>query len=261
MLLGSSELSRELLDREELRIAPPATRQLRELARFHAKLVALRSGLNSQVHAVLAKAGVLIAVSDLFGVEGLARVPVGTAYAQRVTSLMELIDVLDAHERRFADPIAAKLRGDRGYWAIQELPGVGPTLGAVFVAEIGTCTASPIPVALCPWAGLTPNTASPTRLSIGGTSPSRAPNSCVGGRGSHPTPAGPARRSRSTANASRPAAARTSPRSPGPQATTGCAMGTSEPWPTSGRRREIFDATRARPGDCLAPENTAGPRI
>jgi len=91
-------------------IAPPATRELRELVRYRAKLVALRSGLKAQAHAVLAKAGVLIAVSDLFGVAGrqrLARVPLGAAYAQRMSSLLELIDVLDTHERRFAEQIAA----------------------------------------------------------------------------------------------------------------------------------------------------------
>ena len=33
-------------------IAPPATRELRELVRYRAKLVALRSGLKAQVHAV-----------------------------------------------------------------------------------------------------------------------------------------------------------------------------------------------------------------
>jgi transposase len=44
-------------------IAPPATRELRELVRYRAKLVATRSGLKAQIHAVLAKAGVLIAVS------------------------------------------------------------------------------------------------------------------------------------------------------------------------------------------------------
>src|SRR6266850_1611989 len=49
-------------------IAPPETRELRELVRYRAKLVALRTGLKAQVHAVLAKAGVLIAVSDLFAV-------------------------------------------------------------------------------------------------------------------------------------------------------------------------------------------------
>ena len=140
-------------------IAPPATRELRELVRYRAKLVALRSGLKAQAHAVLAKAGVLIAVSDLFGVEGrqrLARVPLGAAYAQRVSSLLELIDVLDTHERRFAEQIAGQLRGHRGYEAIQQLPGVGPVLGAVFVAEIGDVHRFADPSRLCSWAGLTP---------------------------------------------------------------------------------------------------------
>ncbi len=54
-------------------IAPPATRELRELVRYRAKLVAIRSRLKSQVHAVLAKAGVLISVTDLFGVDGRER--------------------------------------------------------------------------------------------------------------------------------------------------------------------------------------------
>ena len=65
-------------------IAPPQTRELRELVRYRAKLVASRSGLKAQIHAVLAKAGVLIAVSDLFGVTGrqrLAKVPLSPDYA------------------------------------------------------------------------------------------------------------------------------------------------------------------------------------
>ena len=72
-------------------IAPPATRELRELVRYRAKIVAVRSGLKAQVHAVLAKAGVLIPVGDLFGVGGrqrLAKVPLGAAYVQRVISLL-----------------------------------------------------------------------------------------------------------------------------------------------------------------------------
>ena len=120
-------------------IAPPATRELRELVRYRAKLVAIRSGLKAQVHAVLAKAGVLIAVSDLFGVGGrqrLAKVALGAAYAERVRSLLELIDTLDTHETRFAAMIAKQLDAHRGYQAIQQVPGIGPTLAAVFVAEI-----------------------------------------------------------------------------------------------------------------------------
>jgi transposase len=48
-------------------IAPPATRELRELVRYRAKLVALRSGLKAEVHAVMAKEGVLPGVLDMFG--------------------------------------------------------------------------------------------------------------------------------------------------------------------------------------------------
>ena len=80
--------------------------------RYRAKLVAIRSGLKAQIHAVLAKAGVLIAVSDLFGVTGrqrLAKVPLGPAYAERIRSLLELIDILDCHEARFAAMIAERL--------------------------------------------------------------------------------------------------------------------------------------------------------
>lgn len=40
-------------------IAPPALRELRELVRYRAKLVQLRSGLKAQVHAMMAKEGVL----------------------------------------------------------------------------------------------------------------------------------------------------------------------------------------------------------
>jgi len=140
-------------------IAPPATRELRELVRYRAKLVATRSGLKAQVHAVLAKAGVLIAVSDLFGVTGrqrLAKVPLAAAYAERVRSLLELIDILDGHQARFAALIAQQLDADRGYQAIQQIPGIGPVLAAVFVAEIGDVGRFTGPAQLCSWAGLTP---------------------------------------------------------------------------------------------------------
>jgi len=51
-------------------IAPPATRELRELVRHRAKLVALRTSVKCQVHAVLAAAGIPVTMSDLFGVGG-----------------------------------------------------------------------------------------------------------------------------------------------------------------------------------------------
>jgi transposase len=143
----------------EAGIAPPATRESPELVRYRAKIVAVRSGLKAQVHAVLATAGVLTTVSDLFGVDGrqrLAKVPLGAAYVQRVTLLLELIDALDAHKTRFTVMMAEQIGGHAGYQAIQELPGVDPILGAVFVAEIGDVHRFADPTWWCSWAGLTP---------------------------------------------------------------------------------------------------------
>jgi len=140
-------------------IAPPATRELRELVRYRAKLVCLRSGLKSQVHAVLAKQGVTVPVSDLFGVAGgelLDAVGLDPAYRMRVESLRELIDVFDREVNTFDGEIRGRLAHDPGWEAIQAIPGVGPVLGAVFVAEIGDVTRFPTARHLCSWAGLTP---------------------------------------------------------------------------------------------------------
>src|SRR5690348_13367301 len=79
-------------------IAPPATRELRELVRYRAKLVALRSGLKAQVHAVMAKEGVLPTVTDMFCAAGnvqLNDMELGDAYTIRVESLRDLVEVYD----------------------------------------------------------------------------------------------------------------------------------------------------------------------
>ena len=51
-------------------IAPAEIRELRELTRYRLKLVQRRSGFKEQVHAVLAKLGVPVTCTDIFGVWG-----------------------------------------------------------------------------------------------------------------------------------------------------------------------------------------------
>src|SRR5438105_2916430 len=51
-------------------IAPPKVRELRELVRYRGKLVQLRTGLKAQVHAVMAKEGVLPVCTEMFGPTG-----------------------------------------------------------------------------------------------------------------------------------------------------------------------------------------------
>jgi len=144
-------------------IAPPATRELRELVRHRAKLVGLRSHCKAEVHAVLAKCGVQVLMSDLFGVAGNElldrlrdqnRLP--SPYAARISSLRRLIEDLEFEIDVFTGLVQGRLVRDPGYVACQQIPGIGPVLAAVFVAEIGDITRFSTAPQLACWAGLTP---------------------------------------------------------------------------------------------------------
>ena len=140
-------------------IAPPILRELRELIRYRAKLVHLRTCLKAQVHSVLAKEGVTVPMTDLFGVGGqelLDHIELGKAYRIRVESLRELIDHFDREIAHLEGEIAPVFADDVGYHAIQAIRGIGPVLAAIFVAEIGDISRFGSAPRLCSWAGLTP---------------------------------------------------------------------------------------------------------
>jgi transposase len=140
-------------------IAPPATRELRELVRHRAKLVGLRSHCKAEVHAVLAKCGIEVLMSDLFGIDGTAlldRLQLPAPYAARIASLRRLLDDLEFEIDLFGNLSQGRLRADPGYVALQQMPGIGPVLAAVFVAEIGEVSRFTTAPQLACWAGLTP---------------------------------------------------------------------------------------------------------
>jgi transposase len=134
-------------------------RALREVTRYRHKLVGQRTSCKDQVHAVLAKCGIPVTRTDIFGRGGgvwLDALVLPQPYAGKIASLRALIAVLDGEIARLEEQAAAMLAGDRGYAAIRQLPGIGPVLGAVIAAEIGDITRFGKPGQLCSWAGLTP---------------------------------------------------------------------------------------------------------
>jgi transposase len=86
----------------------------------------------------------------------LDEVPLGRAYTIRVESLRDLIEVYGREITMTGGEIHTMLRDDPGFAAVQAIPGVGPVLGAIFVAEIGDVHRFPTARHLCSWAGLTP---------------------------------------------------------------------------------------------------------
>lgn len=168
---GNRRVKNDLRDAEDLAdlyrlgrlaeswIAPPEVRELRECVRHRAKLVSLRTNCKAQVHAVLAKEGVYVPMSDLFGVAGnelLDKCHLGGTYRNRVESLRELIMLFDKEIDHVEVELYRRLKDHAGYNAIQAIPGVGPVLAAIFVAEIGDATRFSSPAKLASWCGLTP---------------------------------------------------------------------------------------------------------
>ena len=140
-------------------IAPAEIRELREITRYRGKLVQLRTSCKDQVHGVLAKLGIEVTCSDIFGAWGtrwLDELVLPQPYCWKVASLRQLTGWLSAEIAVLEQVTADLLAGHDAYRAVQELPGIGPVLGAVIVAEIGDITRFRHPARLCSWAGLTP---------------------------------------------------------------------------------------------------------
>ena len=144
-------------------IAPPATRELRELVRHRAKLVGLAFALQGRgARGAGQVRGPGLDERPVRGRRHRAARPArrrraaARPYVARVRSLRRLIEDLDFEIDLFAGIVRGRLARDPGYLAVQQIPGIGPVLGAVFVAEVGDVTRFDTAAQLACWAGLTP---------------------------------------------------------------------------------------------------------
>jgi transposase len=158
----STELAHRLRrnDLPEAWIAPPEVRELRELVRYRAKLTALRTSAKAQVHAVMAKVGILPVFPDMFTMQGqkaLDEMDFPGPYGMRVESLRDLLEIYDRELALVERQLHRDLKDHAGYRAIQTLHGVGPITAAILVAEIGDIGRFPSARHLCSWAGMTPS--------------------------------------------------------------------------------------------------------
>jgi hypothetical protein len=77
-------------------------------------------------------------------------------FRARANALLRLIDAYDFETGIATEWLRGRPAGHAGYRTVQLLPGIGPTLAAVFVAEIGEIGRFTDAPRLCSWAGLTP---------------------------------------------------------------------------------------------------------
>jgi hypothetical protein len=88
---------------------------------------------------VLAKLGIEVTCSDIFGAWGtqwLDELPLPQPYSWKVASLRQLTGWLTSEITVLEQVSADLLAGHDAYRAVQQLPGIGPVLGAVIVASL-----------------------------------------------------------------------------------------------------------------------------
>ncbi len=140
-------------------IAPPPVRQLRALLRHRVALVRLRTLLRNRSHAILADHGHDRPGGGCWSGPGrawLASLQLPAVSRELVEDDLTLIGALETVIDRLDWEIRQRGRSDPRVKVLTQLPGVGPFIALVILAEVGDVSRFGSARKLASWAGLTP---------------------------------------------------------------------------------------------------------
>jgi transposase len=141
-------------------IAPPEIRDLRELLRYRASMVRIRTRVKNKVHAILIKNGINSPHSDLFGKRGrkwLKTIEVREVYRMAIDGYLQLIDFLDEQIKPVTGEIDLKAKGDARAKILETIPGIGHYSAMLILGEVGDFSRFPSAKHLVSYAGLNPS--------------------------------------------------------------------------------------------------------
>ncbi len=140
-------------------IPPRPVRDTRELLRYRASLVRLRTQVKNKVHAILMKNGIQTPTKDAFGKKArsfLAQVPVRSCYRRALDGYLRVLEGLTAEMAPVTVAIEAQVQQDPQAQLLCTMPGIGPYSALLILSEIGDVRRFPDGRRLCSYAGLVP---------------------------------------------------------------------------------------------------------
>ena len=140
-------------------IAPRDVRDTREVLRYRASLVSLRTSLKNRVHAVLDKNGIRIEASDIFGkkaVQRLQDLSVRECYRIEIDGYLRLMETLGVLLKEVDEKIQGLVKMNADATLLLSVPGIGNYSALLITSEIGDITRFPSAKKLCSYAGLVP---------------------------------------------------------------------------------------------------------
>jgi transposase len=141
-------------------IPPRPVRDTREVLRYRASLVRLRTQVKNKVHAILTKNGLRTPTKNAFGKKAgqfLAQVPLRPCYRRALDGYLRLLDALATELATVAATIEAQVQQDPQAQLLCTMPGLGPYSALLILSEIGDVRRFPDARRLCSYAGLVPS--------------------------------------------------------------------------------------------------------
>lgn len=140
-------------------IPPIEIRQLRELLRYRASLVGIRTKVKNKVHAILIKNGFNHPFSDLFGKQGrvwLSAIELAPVYRLSLDGYLSLMDYLNGQIKPITQQIDNQAKRDPRAEILESMPGIGHYSAMMIISEIGDIQRFPTAAHLVSYAGLNP---------------------------------------------------------------------------------------------------------
>lgn len=141
-------------------IPPREVRDSRELLRYRAALVRIRTAVKNRVHALLVKNRLLPRCSDVFGRQGrawLTTLELRPVYGHALQGFLTVLDVLEEQIRQATTRINAQAKASAEAQLLTTLPGIGHYSALLLLSEIGDVRRFPDARHLVSYAGLTPS--------------------------------------------------------------------------------------------------------
>jgi transposase len=141
-------------------IPPRAVRDAREILRYRASLVRMRTQIKNKIAAIVGKTGVQPPTKTAVGVKSrrfLATVPVRSCYRLSLDGYLRLLEALTTEIRQVTETIAAQVQTDPQAQLLCTMPGIGAYSALLILSEIGDVHRFPDSRHLCSYAGLVPS--------------------------------------------------------------------------------------------------------
>ena len=147
----------------EVWVPPKEVRVLKNIVRFRAFIVKIKTMIKNKVHDIMRKGQILTPdVQDLFGRYGREWLEtVGFKegrYRELLNYHLKIYDCLCSMEKDLNKWIKREMGGNEDLELVKTIPGIGPVFGSMIVLEIGDINRFPDAKHLCSYSGLVPST-------------------------------------------------------------------------------------------------------